>query len=188
VNLLSASPSYRTLVHHYSLPLALVAVVACIDALRRQAQPQRGIPWMLCWAMACWLALAKPWFFTGPYLARMPQLQDFDKAQALIHPPDAVLTTSYLVPQLSQRITVGFPKNKQTTLNDTSAWNVILLNPSDPGWGSSRKLQERLLTEARDSNWSCQSWPSGLKLCREPGTSKHQYQPDKASSSTNPAP
>ncbi len=188
VNLLSASASYRTLVHHYSLPLAVVAVVACIDALRQQAQPQRGVPWMLCWAMACWLALAKPWFFTGPYLARMPQLQDFDKAQALIRPQDAVLTTSYLVPQLSQRITVGFPKNKQTTLNDTSAWNVILLNPSDPGWGSSRKLQERLLTEAKNRNWSCQSWPSGLKLCREPGSSTHQSQPEKASSSMNSAP
>ena len=31
VNLLSASASYRTLVHHYSLPLALVAVLAAID-------------------------------------------------------------------------------------------------------------------------------------------------------------
>ena len=28
---------------------------------------------------------------------------------------DAVLTTSYLVPQLSQRTTIGFPKNKQST-------------------------------------------------------------------------
>ena len=34
VNLLSASASYRTLVHHYSLPLAVVAVVACIDGLQ----------------------------------------------------------------------------------------------------------------------------------------------------------
>ena len=66
VNLLSASSSYRTLVHHYSLPLAVVAVVACIDCLRRQPQPKRGMPWMLCWAVICWLALAKPWFFTGP--------------------------------------------------------------------------------------------------------------------------
>ena len=47
VNLLSASASYCTLVHHYSLPLAVVAVVACIDGLRRQSQPQRGFPWML---------------------------------------------------------------------------------------------------------------------------------------------
>ena len=50
VNLLSASASYRTLVHHYSLPLAVVAVVACIDGLRMQPQSQRGFPWMLCWA------------------------------------------------------------------------------------------------------------------------------------------
>ena len=38
VNLLSASASYRTLVHHYSLPLAVVAVVACIDGLQMQPQ------------------------------------------------------------------------------------------------------------------------------------------------------
>ena len=42
VNLLSASASYRTLVHHYSLPLAVVAVVACIDGLQGQSRPQRA--------------------------------------------------------------------------------------------------------------------------------------------------
>ena len=66
---------------------------------------------MLIWASACWLALAKPWFFTGPYLQRLPQLnQGVDEAIALIQPDDAVLTTSYLVPQLSQRTTIAFPK------------------------------------------------------------------------------
>ena len=130
VNLLSASPSYRTLVHHYSLPLALVAVVACIDGLRGKAQPQRGFPWMLCWAMACWLALAKPWFFSGPYLTRVPQLQGVNEAQALIQPKDAVLTTSYLVPQLSQRTNIGFPKKKLSPFPKAGPWNVLLLNPA----------------------------------------------------------
>ena len=170
VNLLSASASYRTLVHHYSLPLAVVAVVGCIDGLRRQTQHQRSFPWMLCWAVACWLALAKPWFFTGPYLARLPQLQAVGEAQALIQPQDAVLTTSYLVPQFSQRTNISFPKTK----HDIAAWNVLLLNPSDPGWGSSQSIQERLLAQAKASGWRCRSWLSGLELCREPAASEHK--------------
>jgi len=188
VNLLSASASYRTLVHHYSLPLAVVAVAACIDCLREQPQPQRGFPWMLCWSMACWLALAKPWFFSGPYLTRLPQLQAVDEAQALIQPQDAVLTTSYLVPQLSQRTSVGFPKKKQSPSHKAEPWNVLLLNPNDPGWGSSRKVQQRLLTQARDRNWSCQSWPSGLELCRAPAAAKPQPRLGNAASDSRQLP
>jgi len=186
VNLLSASASYRTLVHHYSLPLAVVAVVACIDALGQQPQPQRGFPWMLCWAMACWLALAKPWFFSGPYLARIPQLKAIEEAQALIQPQDAVLTTSYLVPQLSQRTSIGFPKKGQSMPLNSGAWDVLLLNPNDPGWGSSRKVQERLLTQAKDRNWSCRNWPSGLELCRAPAAEAPPHRPDSAPAGNAP--
>ena len=188
VNLLSASASYRTLVHHYSLPLAVVAVVACIDGLRRQPQSQRGFPWMLCWATACWLALAKPWFFTGPYLTRVPQLQEVREAQALIQPKNAVLTTSYLVPQFSQRISIGFPKTKLSALPATAVWNVLLLNPNDPGWGSTRKVQKSLLIQAKDRNWSCQSWPSGLELCRAPAAAEQQRHHGNAPSGNRPTP
>ena len=188
VNLLSASASYRTLVHHYSLPLAVVAVVACVDGLRRTPQPQRGFPWMLCWAVACWLALAKPWFFSGPYLIRVHQLQAVQAARALIQPQDAVLTTSYLVPQLSQRTTIGFPKNKQSTLLDAGPWNLLLLNHGDPGWGSSRQVQKRLLTQARDRKWSCRNWPSGLELCRAPAAATQQRRLGNAPSGNHPMP
>ena len=188
VNLLSAAASYRTLVHHYSLPLAVVAVAACIDGLQQQHQPQRTFPWMLCWAVACWLVLAKPWFFTGPYLARLPQLQAVHEAKVLIQQEDAVLTTSYLVPQLSQRTSISFPKKKQSMPHDAAAWNVLLLNPSDPGWGSSRKVQKSLLTQARDRNWTCRSWPSGLELCRAPAAAKQQPRHSNAPSDSHPIP
>ena len=174
VNLLSASASYRTLVHHYSLPLAVVAVLACIDSLRNRHPDQRGFPWMLCWAVACWLALSKPWFFTGPYLARLNQLQAVSEAQELIQPRDAVLTTSYLVPQFSQRISVDFPKTNQEPLDNTANWNVLLLNPNDPGWGSTQRIQERLLAQAKARSWTCRRWSSGLELCREATASKRK--------------
>ena len=112
VNLLSASPSYRTLIHHYSLPLAVVMVVAVIDGQRQRQRTIRMLPWSLGWAVACWLALAKPWAFTGPYLQRLAQLDELKSAIALVEPDDALLTTSYLVPQFSQRLEIGFPKTR----------------------------------------------------------------------------
>ena len=177
VNLLSASPSYRTLVHHYSLPLALIAVVAAIRG-QLQSPTRRGLPtWGLIWATACWLALAKPWFFTGPYLERQSDLGDIRDAISLIQPNDSVLTTSYLVPQLSHRRAIAFPKRSfENSLSDTS-WSVLLLNPKDPGWGSSPRVQQALLNQAQANGWSCQSWPSHLSLCQKGETQTNPSQP-----------
>lgn len=168
VNLLSASPSYRTLIHHYSLPLAVVMVVAVIDGQLQRQRTVRMLPWSLGWAVACWLALAKPWAFTGPYLQRMAQLDELKSAIALVKPDDALLTTSYLVPQFSQRLQIGFPKQGADLELSQSKWTTLLLNPMDPGWGSSPKKQGSLLDDAEGSNWTCQTWPSGLTLCRKP--------------------
>ncbi len=189
VNLLSASASYRTLVHHYSLPLAVVAVVASVDGLRQQPQTtRRGVPWSLCWAVACWLALAKPWFFTGPYLQRLPQRADVQNAMKEVRPTDAVLTTSYLVPQLSQRTTIGFPKKGWNVTLEATPWSVLLLNPSDPGWGSSPKVQRQLLNQAKNKSWDCQPWPSGLELCRRPGAATQPHRPDSGPSDNDRTP
>ena len=170
VNLLSASASYRTLVHHYSLPLAVVAVVAAIDAtaIRHQNdQPmgrrQRAV--LMGWVVLCWLALAKPWFFAGPYLSRLGMLSDVAAAINRIPAAARVLTTSYLVPHLSQRDVVAFPKNKSGIDMADTTFNVVLLNPNDPGWGSSSSVQQQLLDKALLEGWSCQRWPSELRLC-----------------------
>ena len=168
VNLLSASPSYRTLIHHYSLPLAVLAVLAAIDGGLQDAAGRRGPAWALAWASACWLALAKPWFFTGPYLQRLAQLDQARSAITRIQPDDAVLTTSFLVPQLSQRSTIAFPKRSSNHSLESGPWTALLLNPEDPGWGSKRSVQRDLLNQARDRNWSCQRWGSGLTLCQPP--------------------
>ena len=166
VNLLSASPSYRTLIHHYSLPLAVVMVVAVIDAMAQQPKPGRGFSWALVWAVACWLALAKPWFFSGPYLNRISALNDVQDAISQLKDTDAVLTTSYLVPHLSQRSRVAFPKRNSLRDLDDSDWNVLFLNPNDPGWGSSTGLQKSLLREVQQRGWTCKIWTSGLEFCR----------------------
>ena len=172
VNLLSASGSYRTLIHHYSLPLAVLMVVATIDGWRDRGLRGRGIPWTLCWATACWLALAKPWFFSGPYLSRLSMLRDTRVAIAQIQPNDAVLTTSYLVPQLSQRSRVAFPKKGHSRDLSNSSWDVVLLKPNDPGWGSTTRLQQEVLQQVKDEGWLCREWTSGLTACHNKNPSK----------------
>jgi len=95
VNLLSESGAQRSLVHHYSLPLAVTGVVAALDGLVTEVE--RRVPWRrIAWAAACWAALAKPWFFTGPYLGRLALVPESRSALELVRPGDAIATTSYL--------------------------------------------------------------------------------------------
>ncbi|MDP7995464.1 MAG: DUF2079 domain-containing protein [Synechococcus sp. SP2 MAG] len=167
VNLNAEASSYRTLIHHYSLPLAVLSVTAAIDGLalhQRKAFPWKGV----IWAVTLWIALAKPWFFTGPYLNRVNMVGDAQQAISKLTPQDRVLTTSYLVPQISQRQHVAFAKKSQSKQAFENNWTVFLLNPNQPGWGSKKSIQKRLLNQAEDRNWTCQSWSSGLELCRKP--------------------
>ena len=167
VNLNAEASSYRTLIHHYSLPLAVLSVTAAIDGLALQTRT--AFPWKgVIWAVALWIALAKPWFFTGPYLNRVTMVGDAQQAISKLTPQDRVLTTSYLVPQISQRQHVAFAKQSQSKQAFDDDWNVFLLNPSQPGWGSKKSIQKRLLDQAKGRNWNCKSWDSGLTFCRKP--------------------
>jgi uncharacterized membrane protein len=171
VNILSESGAQRSLVHHYSLPLAVIGVVAALDGLASEGE--RRVPWRrIAWAAACWAALAKPWFFTGPYLGRLALVPESRSALELVKPGDAVATTSYLAPHLSGRRVVLFPASSDGNLEMLErkrGINLLLLNPQVPGWASEGDLQRSLLEEARRRGWSCRSWPRGLELCRRQG-------------------
>ena len=156
------------MIHHYSLPLAVVAVVAAIDGGLAAGRLRREPDWALIWAAACWLALAKPWFFSGPYLQRLPSLGSTQEPIALMQPDDAVLTTSYLVPQLSQLQRIAFPNASFDRALSEQNWTVLLLNSKDPGLGSTSKVQRRLIYQAETDGWSCRDWPLGLTFCRSP--------------------
>ena len=174
VNLNAEASSYRTLIHHYSLPISVLSVAAAIDGLAIQSK--RFFPWKgLTWAVACWIALAKPWFFTGPYLNKVGMIGDVSQAISMLSPQDRVLTTSYLVPQISQRKHVAFAKQSLSEQSFEDGWTVFLLNPKHPGWGSKGSIQKRLLNQAEDRNWTCQSWNSGLELCRKPDSKQQPH-------------
>jgi len=168
VNILSESGAQRSLVHHYSLPLAVIGVVAALDGLASSGE--RRVPWRrIAWAAACWAALAKPWFFSGPYLSRLEQLPESRAALAEVRPGDRVATTSYLAPHLSGRPMVLFPAAADGDLAKLArerGLNLLLLNPLEPGWASDGALQRALLEQARQRGWRCRSWPKGLELCR----------------------
>ena len=181
VNLNAETSSYRTLIHHYSIPLAVISVTAAIDGLatkQKQVFPWKGI----IWAIACWIALAKPWFFTGPYLNRMEMVGEVQQVIAKLTPKDRILTTSYLVPQISHREHIAFAKQSQSKQAFKRNWNVFLLNPNQPGWGSKKSIQKRLLNQAKEGNWDCESWQSGLTFCKKPSAAT---QPPKPYPSSN---
>ena len=120
------------------------------------------------WAVLCWLALAKPWFFTGPYLERLGMRQDATAAISLVPSQASVLSTSYLAPHLTQRQWIAFPKQQSEKRLKTGNWTALLLNPDDAGWGSTKTIQTDLLKQAHRIGWKCRKWSSGLELCLAP--------------------
>ena len=151
VNILSESGAQRSLVHHYSLLLAVIGVVAALDGLASEGE--RRVPWRrIAWVAACWAALAKPWFFTGPYLGRLALVPESRSALELVRPGDAVAAISYLAPHLSGRRMVLFPAASDSdleTLERRRGINLLLLHPQIPGWASEGELQRSLLEKAR---------------------------------------
>jgi hypothetical protein len=93
---------------------------------------------------------------------------DVGQAVSMLDPQDRVLTTSYLVPQISHRKHIAFAKQSLSKQVFQDGWNVFLLNPTQPGWGSEGNTQSDLLSQAKGRNWTCQNWNSGLELCRKP--------------------
>ncbi len=166
VNLLSQQGPQRTLIHHYSLPIAVIVIIGAIDGISNNKN--KTFPWKkLTWNAIFWAALAKPWFFTGPYLSRLGMTQDVSQALIQVDAKDRVLTTSYLVPHLSQRLQISFPEENHEK-QSLSNIDVLLLNTVDPGWGSTQNIQAQLINEAKKLRWDCKKWESGLELCKNP--------------------
>ena len=163
-NILSDTFSQRTLIHHYSLPIVLILVIASIDGLSEQRSILISIKKRFLWILIVWSLLAKPWFFFGPYLDRISSIKPARQAFKFIRNDSSVLTTSYLAPHITQRRIINFPKDSDD-INNMNQYDVILLNPLDPGWNSGIKVQQSYLTKAKVEGWNCTKWQNGLELC-----------------------
>jgi len=166
-NILSESSSQRTLIHQYSLPVVLIIVISVINGIANNKHRFIYSKKIFFWMIICWAALAKPLFFAGPYLSRLDSIIPAREAFKEIPINANVITTSYLVPHLSQRSLIKYPKSEVDIKSDLKEFNVLLLNPMDPGWDSSNKLQKEYINTAKENNWECLEWDNGLKLCEK---------------------
>ena len=166
-NILSESSSQRTLIHQYSLPIVLVIVVSVINGIAKDKEIFFYSRKTFLWIIICWAALAKPLFFAGPYLSRLDSIIPAREAFKEIPKNANVITTSYLVPHLSQRSFIKYPKIENDIKSDLKEFNILLLNPLDPGWDSSNKLQKEYIKTAKENNWKCLKWDNGLELCEK---------------------
>ena len=78
----------------------------------------------------------------------------------------SVLTTSYIAPHLSHRKKIMYPSINSFQEDSLEDFDVILLNPIDPGWGSSKELQEKILIKANKTGWNCMKLENGLNFCK----------------------
>ena len=166
-NILSDSSSQRTLIHQYSLPIVIIIVIAVINGVSKNKENFVHERKRFLWMLLCWAALAKPTFFIGPYLTRLDSIKPAKEALAAIPPNSNVITTSYLVPHLSQRVLIKYPNKINHMKLDLDNYNILLLNPLDPGWDSSKTLQEQYLKMAEQYKWKCLKWENGLELCKK---------------------
>ena len=116
----------------------------------------------IIWISLCWTLLAKPTFFLGNYLSRINIISEVKQAISLIPNNSKVLTTSYIVPHLTKRKVINWAKSKNAELDN---YDVLLLNPNDPGWQSTKEIQNYHIENSISKGWKCQVWESSLHLC-----------------------
>ena len=166
INFISANNAYRMLIHQYNIPLAVIGTISVIYSI--SIKPKEKIPFLkLLWVSICWFALAKPYFFTGPYLSRLKDLNHINQSVSKISDEYKVLTTSYIAPHLSHREKINFPRPSGRINHYLENYNFILLNPEDPGWGSNGEIQRGILKEANNRNWDCRQYNNSLEECRK---------------------
>ena len=108
-NILSSNYSQKTLIHHYSLPIVLLLLIATITKGNLQDFYSKGKSrFHLLWISILWILLAKPGYFASTYLSRTEMIKPLNNAKELIQSTDRLITSSYLAPHFSGRGKRGF--------------------------------------------------------------------------------
>ena len=176
INVFSSSSAQQNVVHQYSLPLAVLLVVASMDGLT--ADLRQGRLWLTrrlwfywFWATLSWALLAKPGYFFGLYLSRVNQVRPAHDLIRHISPDAAVLTNSHLYPHLSHRPVVKQLFTEPLSKGELNQLDIALLNRHDPGWASSVQNTEATIEQFQAMQWDCEEDDqSGFVLCRKPNS------------------
>lgn len=175
-NVLSSSSAQRGLTHQYSLPLAVLLVVASMDGLTidlRQGRLwlTRRLWFCLFWATLSWALLAKPGYFFGLYLSRVDQVRPAQVFIKRIPTDAAVLTNSYLAPHLSHRPVIKQLFTEPLRNGELNQLDIALLNRHDPGWASNVQNTEATIEWLQAMQRDCEeNDQSGFVLCRKPNS------------------
>ena len=114
-----------------------------------------------------WILLAKPGFFASIYLSRTEIIEPLSNIKVLIKNSDRLITSSYLVPHFSGRKFIKFPGDSDDTSELLTTYDTILLNPTKPGWCSSREIQIELIDEALINVWNCKKVEEIFDYCKK---------------------
>ena len=175
-NILSSWKSQQDVIHQYSLPLAVLLVVASMDGLA--ADLHHGRRWLtrrlwFCffWAALCWALLNRsaPYFLPRDHYPSMDRL---GAGHALIRriPADAgVLTQNHLVPHVSQRPVVQLLSSGRP-INITEL-DAVLLDRKTPSDGTTHRATAPQHTAAtieqlKALGWTCDE-ESQFVLCQK---------------------
>lgn len=177
-NCLSSWTVQRDLSHQYSLPLAIILVVASLDGLVADKRHGRSLllvrPWSgLVWASLAWVILAqvnihKPQYFFSVYLHRLDWVQPVKTMIAQIPPDAAVLTHNEFSPHLTHRPMVQLLSNDQPlTDKDLSSLDVALLSRRLPARRGNHADTEAMINRLVEAGWTCEEdAQANILLCQ----------------------
>ena len=168
-NVLSSNYSQKTLIHHYSLPIVLLILIATVTKGNLQGFYGKGkSKFHLFLISILWILLAKPGYFASTYLSRTKMIEPLKNAKELIQSSDKLITSSYLVPHFSGREYIKFPRESEDISQLLKTYDTILFNPEKPGWGSKTEIQIKIINSALKENWRCQALDGVFDLCIKP--------------------
>ena len=168
LNVFSAQPSLKDLVHQYSLFLVPFLADSVQQTLAPGLQGINGYPiWMrrrlpeilLFWMVFIFLILSRASFFFGTFQERLNTASDRRAVISKVHPSSALLTSNDLVPHLSRRKKINFITNEN--LDQINEFDQILIDEIHPGWQSSKEIVDRLLMQLNTSESWVELYRSG---------------------------
>jgi uncharacterized membrane protein len=151
LNLLSAAPEQRDLLHQYT---ASVFPFLLLWQIRSLADATRVRAWHLgVWATAGFLALAKYGYFATDFQVDSRILAAEHAAIRAINGPGGVLAPSHLCPHLAHRVTIEMLRRDPG--DDLARFSYVVLDLPRPGWGSDAATQQALTERLLASpDWS----------------------------------
>ena len=176
-NILSSASTQRDLIHQYSLPLAVLLVVASMDGLAVDLRQGRlwltgRLPLCYFWAALCFVILVNRGHVLGYHLiSGFHEVQPVQNMIRRLPAHSSVLTQNHLAPHVSHRPVVkilssDYPLNSP----DFAEFDGVLLDRRSPWLGASYSTTAPQRTAAtieqlENLGWTCEQ-ESQFVLCQ----------------------